>query len=85
MRPVSRVILKAASLASVPEFPKKTLAWVSRAEVGDQRLGERDARLGGVQVGRVAERVELPGDRFDDGGMTMPEHVDGDAAEQVYV
>ena len=57
VRPVSRVILKATSLASVPELQKNTRA--VGAQQADERLGQRDARFGGIEVRRVAERVHL--------------------------
>src|SRR5699024_5221656 len=38
-----------------------------------------------IQVGGVPERVELAGDRVDDGRMAVAEDVDRDPAEQVEV
>ena len=52
------MILNATSLASVPELQKNTRAGVG-AEMRDERLGQRDAGFGGVEVRRVTERVEL--------------------------
>ena len=52
------LILKATSLASVPELQKNTRARVGAEQV-DQRLGQRDTGLGGIQVGGVAQRVQL--------------------------
>ena len=55
------------------------------AEVADQRLGQRDTGFGGVEVGGVAQRVQLRGDGLDDRRVAVAEHVDRDAAEQVQV
>ena len=51
VRPVSLVILNAASLASAPELPKNTRAAVD-AEKSDQRFGQRDP-------GSVAYRFDM--------------------------
>ena len=83
VRPVSRVILKADLVglgARVAEEHPRL-----RAQQPDQRLGQRDAGFGGVQVRRVPEGVELAGDGLDDGRVAVPEDVDRDAAEQIDV
>ena len=59
VRPVRRVSLNAASLASAPELAKNTLPGV--AEQVEQPLGQRDLRLGGEEVGDVAEGAQLLG------------------------
>ncbi len=55
------------------------------AEETDERLRQRDAGLGGVQVRRVAQRVELPRDGLDHGGVAMAQDVDRDAAQQIEI
>ena len=83
MRPVSRPILKAASLASAPELQKKTRP--SRPKQLEQPLGERDGRLGDEEVGDVAEGGDLAADGLDDGRVGVAERVDRDAADEVEV
>ena len=58
---------------------------VGPAEEADEALGQGDLRLGGEEVGDVAEGAELGGDGLDEGGVGVAEGVDGDAAEQVDV
>ena len=84
VRPVRRVSLNAASLASVPELVKNTLAGPASEQV-DQLLGQLDLGRAGEEVGDVAERLELLGDGRDQGRVAVAEGVDGDAAEQVDV
>ena len=84
VRPVRRVSLNAASLASAPELVKKTLPGPG-VEQGQQLLGELDLGLAGEEVGDVAEGLQLLGDRRDQRGVGVAERVDGDAAEQVDV
>lgn len=55
------------------------------AEQTEQFLGEGDGRLGGEEVGDVAQGGDLAADRLDDGGVAVAEGVDGDAADQVEV
>ena len=85
VRPVRRESLNAASLASVPELQNNTRASASAAEETDQRLGQRDAGFGGIQVGGVSQRRHLSRDGVEHSGVRMPQHVDGDAAEQIQV
>ena len=59
VRPVRRVSLNAASLASAPELEKNTSRPGRRPSEREQPLGERDLRLGGEEVGDVAEGGEL--------------------------
>src|SRR6478735_4152083 len=58
---------------------------VGPAEEADEALRQGDLRLGGEEVGDVAEGAELGGDGLDEGGVGVAEGVDGDAAEQVDV
>ncbi len=51
----------------------------------EELLGEGDLRLGGEEVGDVAERLELLCHGLEDRGVCMAQRVDGDAAEQVEV
>ncbi len=83
VRPVSRVSLKATSLASAPELQKNTRAGTPRWS--DESLGERDTGFGGVQVGDVTQGVELRGDGLDDRRVPVAEDVDRDAAQQIEV
>ena len=64
VRPVRRVSLKAASLASAPELVKNTLPAGAPSSV-EQLLGELDLGLAGEEVGDVAEGPQLAGDRLD--------------------
>ena len=58
---------------------------VAPAEEGDQALGERHLRLGGEEVGDVAEGRELGRHRLHQRGVRVAEGVDGDAGQQVDV
>ena len=82
-RPVSRLILNAASLASAPELQKKTRP--GPAGELEQPLGEQQARLVHRQVGDVPELLRLRGDRLDDLRVRVAEDRRRDAAEQVGV
>ena len=84
VRPVRRVSLNAASLASVPELVKKTRP-VGAPTSAEQPLGQLDLGLAGEEVGDVAEGAELVGDGRDQRRVGVAERVDGDAAEQVDV
>ena len=66
-----RPILNAASLASAPELAKKTRP--PAAGELQQPLGQRDGRLGEVEVGDVAEGGDLAGDRLDHGRVGVAE------------
>ena len=83
VRPVLRVSLNAASLASAPELAKKTLPGCP--EQVEEALGKADLRLGREEVGDVAQGLHLGGDRLDQGRVGVAEGVHGDAAEQVEV
>ena len=85
VRPVRRVSLSAASLASAPELEKNTLPRRGGRHQRQQPLGELDLRRGGEEVGDVAERAQLGGHGLDEGGVGVAEGVDGDAAEEVEV
>ena len=84
VRPVIRVILNAASLASVPELVKNTRASCAAGHRG-QPPGQRDLGRGGEEVGDVAEGGDLAGDRRQHGGMGVPEGVDRQPGQQVEV
>ena len=87
VRPVRRVSLSAASLASAPELVKKTLprAGERRSERSRSRSASATCGLGGEEVGDVAQRLQLVGHRLDQRRVGVAERVDGDAAEQVEV
>src|SRR3954468_20166578 len=55
------------------------------AQQAHQRLGQRDAWFGGIEVRGVAQGVHLGGDGIDDGGMAVAQNIDRDAAEEVDV
>ena len=86
VRPVRRVSLNAASLASAPELVKNTLPPPSGSPSRDS------SRSASVTCGSVAKKFEtwprvpqLLGDGVDQRGVGVAERVDGDAAEQVEV
>ena len=82
-RPVSRLILKAISLASAPELQKKTRP--GRPASSSSRSASSDAGLVHRQVGDVPELLRLRGDRLDDLRVRVAEDRRRDAAEQVGV
>ena len=83
VRPVLRVSLNAASLASAPELAKKTLPGDPSSD--EEALGEAHLRLGGEEVRDVAQGLHLVGDRLDQRRVGVAEGVHGDAAEEVEV
>ena len=85
VRPVRRVSLKAASLASAPELVKNTLPPPAAGPAASSRSAS-------ATCGSVAKKFEtwpsvpqLPGDRLDQRRVGVAERVDRDAAEQVEV
>ena len=73
VRPVARVILNAASLASVPELVKKTRASPGGRDHGGQPLGQRDLGRAGEEVRDVAQGGDLAGDRRQHGRVRVPQ------------
>ena len=90
VRPVRRVSLNAASLASVPELEKKTRPSVDLDGAGPS---SRSSSFSASSTwGRLVKKFEmwpsvreLVVDGVDQRGVVVAERVDGDAAEQVDV
>ena len=85
LRPVRRLSLMAASIASAPELAKKTAEPSGRPGERHQPLGQLDLALGGEQVGDVDGLAGLLADGADQGRVTVAEGVHGDATDQVEV
>ena len=83
VRPVRRVSLKAASLASAPELAKKTLPGLpSQLQQG---LGQLDLPALVKKLEMWPSVLSWSADRLDQRRVGVAERVDGDAAEQVEV
>ena len=85
VRPVRRVSLKAASLASVPELVKNTRPPVARSTSASSRSASSTWGALVKKFETWPRVVELLGDGRDQRGVGVAEGVDGDAAEQVDV